>query len=257
MTSLAGCSAEAFGTVLKSLGYVLDRRAGPAITVPLVPRASTEPVQPIAAVPSAEDQAGETLIADAPAAEAAAADEARDRLRREIGRRQVVGRSREPRQPGPTERVDRRGAGRWCTRGHRAAFASPFGRTSAFGRASARCRTRSRAGRGEGRRSLERPRLPSNQCARRRWPRLPRSRRSSKLATSPTRRRPALPVSCTRCSPVCPMPNPVPKKSRPRAPCPWRPIPRWRTRQPRRPPRRLRQSPAEIPIIEVWRPASS
>ncbi|MDR3462530.1 MAG: helicase-related protein [Beijerinckiaceae bacterium] len=49
MTSLAGCSGEAFASILKSLGYVLDRRAGPAITVPLVPKASTEPVQVIAA----------------------------------------------------------------------------------------------------------------------------------------------------------------------------------------------------------------
>ncbi len=45
MTSLAGCSGEAFGTILKSLGYVLDRRAGPAITVPLVPKAATAPIQ--------------------------------------------------------------------------------------------------------------------------------------------------------------------------------------------------------------------
>ena len=75
MTSLAGCSAEAFGTVLKSLGYVVDRRAGPAITVPLVPKASTEPVRPVATVPSAENQAAETIIADAPAAEAAAAED--------------------------------------------------------------------------------------------------------------------------------------------------------------------------------------
>ena len=44
MTSLAGCSAEAFGSVLKSLGYVLDRRPGPAITVPLVPKAPTAPI---------------------------------------------------------------------------------------------------------------------------------------------------------------------------------------------------------------------
>ncbi len=79
MTSLAGCSAEAFGTVLKSLGYVVDRRAGPAITVPLVPKASTEPVQQVATapaeVPSAEATSSETLIADVPAAEAAAAED--------------------------------------------------------------------------------------------------------------------------------------------------------------------------------------
>jgi ATP-dependent RNA helicase SUPV3L1/SUV3 len=37
MTSLAGCSGEDFSSILKSLGYVVDRRTGPAITVPLVP----------------------------------------------------------------------------------------------------------------------------------------------------------------------------------------------------------------------------
>ncbi len=45
MTSLAGCSGEAFGTILKSLGYVLDRRPGPAITVPLLPKAATTPIE--------------------------------------------------------------------------------------------------------------------------------------------------------------------------------------------------------------------
>ncbi len=45
MTSLAGCSGEAFGSILRSLGYVVDRRQGPPITVPLLPRAATEPVQ--------------------------------------------------------------------------------------------------------------------------------------------------------------------------------------------------------------------
>ena len=77
MTSLAGCSAEAFGTVLKSLGYVVDRRAGPAITVPLLPKASTEPVRPVVApeVSTAEAQASEALIADVPATEAAAAED--------------------------------------------------------------------------------------------------------------------------------------------------------------------------------------
>ena len=60
MTSLAGCSGEAFGTILKSLGYVLDRRVGPPITVPLVPKAATEPVKAIApesAEPPVTDQA--------------------------------------------------------------------------------------------------------------------------------------------------------------------------------------------------------
>ncbi len=37
MTSLVGTSGEDFGSILKSLGYVSDRRPGPAITVPLLP----------------------------------------------------------------------------------------------------------------------------------------------------------------------------------------------------------------------------
>jgi ATP-dependent RNA helicase SUPV3L1/SUV3 len=37
MTSLVGCAGEDFASILKSLGYVVDRRPGPAITVPLVP----------------------------------------------------------------------------------------------------------------------------------------------------------------------------------------------------------------------------
>ena len=45
MTSLAGCSGEAFASILKSLGFHMETRSGPAITVPLVPKAATEPVQ--------------------------------------------------------------------------------------------------------------------------------------------------------------------------------------------------------------------
>jgi ATP-dependent RNA helicase SUPV3L1/SUV3 len=47
MTSLAGCSGESFASILRSLGYVMEHRPGPAITVPLMPAASREP----AAVP--------------------------------------------------------------------------------------------------------------------------------------------------------------------------------------------------------------
>ncbi|MFL5316291.1 MAG: helicase-related protein, partial [Microvirga sp.] len=43
MTSLAGCSGEDFGSILKSLGYAADRRAGPAITVPLLQPAAAAP----------------------------------------------------------------------------------------------------------------------------------------------------------------------------------------------------------------------
>ena len=47
MTSLVGCSGESFASILRSLGYACERRKGPAITLPLVPKAATEPVQPV------------------------------------------------------------------------------------------------------------------------------------------------------------------------------------------------------------------
>ena len=69
MTSLAGCSGEAFASILKSLGFHMETRQGPAITVPLVPKAPTEPVQ---AKPAGEaGEVGETETADETAAEAA------------------------------------------------------------------------------------------------------------------------------------------------------------------------------------------
>ena len=46
MTSLAGCSGEAFASVLRSLGYVPEQRKGPAITVAIVKAAPTQPVAP-------------------------------------------------------------------------------------------------------------------------------------------------------------------------------------------------------------------
>ena len=45
MTSLAGCSGEDFASILRSLGYASEKRPGPAITVPLVPAAATEPAK--------------------------------------------------------------------------------------------------------------------------------------------------------------------------------------------------------------------
>lgn len=69
MTSLAGCSGEAFASILKSLGFHMETRQGPAITVPLAPKAPTEPVQ---AKPAGEaGEVGETETADETAAEAA------------------------------------------------------------------------------------------------------------------------------------------------------------------------------------------
>ncbi len=57
MTSLAGCSGEDFASILRSLGYVLDRRPGPAITVPLLAAAATEPLKPATAIAAAEPDA--------------------------------------------------------------------------------------------------------------------------------------------------------------------------------------------------------
>ncbi len=56
MTSLAGCSGEDFASILRSLGYVSEKRPGPAITVPLAKPAPVQPapVQPaVAAVEAA------------------------------------------------------------------------------------------------------------------------------------------------------------------------------------------------------------
>jgi ATP-dependent RNA helicase SUPV3L1/SUV3 len=69
MTSLAGCSGEAFASILHSLGYVMERRPGPAITIPLVP---STPAQPVAAPASETESSGEKANADADAAAATA-----------------------------------------------------------------------------------------------------------------------------------------------------------------------------------------
>ena len=47
MTSLAGCSGEAFASILRSLSYVSESRKGPAITVPLLAAAPRVPVTPV------------------------------------------------------------------------------------------------------------------------------------------------------------------------------------------------------------------
>jgi ATP-dependent RNA helicase SUPV3L1/SUV3 len=65
MTSLAGCSGEDFASILHSLGYVSERRKGPAITVPLVPLAGVEPVKPLSQKPSDKEQAATPAAADA------------------------------------------------------------------------------------------------------------------------------------------------------------------------------------------------
>ena len=57
MTSLVGCSGEDFASILKSLGYVAETRPGPAITVPLLAAAATEPAKVVTAPEAAEASA--------------------------------------------------------------------------------------------------------------------------------------------------------------------------------------------------------
>ena len=73
MTSLAGCSGEDFSSILKSLGYVVDRRAGPAITVPLVP--APQLIRPAAEIPASVEAASDAATpAEADAADATTAE---------------------------------------------------------------------------------------------------------------------------------------------------------------------------------------
>jgi len=79
MTSLAGCSGESFASILRSLGYASETRKGPAITVPLLPKAPTVPVSPVVAPRDAGDALhaeGEGQTAEASAAETASAEDA-------------------------------------------------------------------------------------------------------------------------------------------------------------------------------------
>jgi ATP-dependent RNA helicase SUPV3L1/SUV3 len=85
MTSLTGCAGEAFASILRSLGYQSTSRPGPAITVPLLAQASTQPLVAVVATaeggdapsePSEEEAvAAEPEAAEAPAPEAAAEEE--------------------------------------------------------------------------------------------------------------------------------------------------------------------------------------
>jgi ATP-dependent RNA helicase SUPV3L1/SUV3 len=70
MTSLAGCSGEDFGSILKSLGYAADRRAGPAITVPLLQPAAVAPAligpEPVEAEAAAMSETGPGQVSETP-----------------------------------------------------------------------------------------------------------------------------------------------------------------------------------------------
>src|SRR3954468_14480180 len=69
MTSLAGCSGEDFGSILKSLGYAADRRAGPAITMPLLQPAAAAPApgpEPAEAEAAAMSETGPGQLSETP-----------------------------------------------------------------------------------------------------------------------------------------------------------------------------------------------
>ena len=71
MTSLTGCAGEAFASILRSLGYQSTERPGPAITVPLLAKAATEPLAPTPAAPVVEDGEAGAEQTEAPAEPAA------------------------------------------------------------------------------------------------------------------------------------------------------------------------------------------
>jgi ATP-dependent RNA helicase SUPV3L1/SUV3 len=58
MTSLAGCSGEAFASILKSLGYAVESRKGPAITAQILKPAPMQPI--VASAPAPADVEDET-----------------------------------------------------------------------------------------------------------------------------------------------------------------------------------------------------
>jgi ATP-dependent RNA helicase SUPV3L1/SUV3 len=82
MTSLVGCSGEDFASILKSLGYVVDRRPGPPITVPLA--AAPSPPQALAPTPDG-GEASAAVGGDHPAEAAPASGETAATPAPEIG----------------------------------------------------------------------------------------------------------------------------------------------------------------------------
>lgn len=62
MTSLVGCAGEDFASILRSLGYVSQKRPGPAITVPLA--VTPEPVAAVSATPEAAPATDPSEIAE-------------------------------------------------------------------------------------------------------------------------------------------------------------------------------------------------
>ncbi|HYI89462.1 MAG TPA: helicase, partial [Beijerinckiaceae bacterium] len=81
MTSLVGCSGEDFASILKSLGYVMDRRPGPPITVPL----AAAPSPPQALTPTPDGGDATAAAGDGQPAEAAPATTGESAAAPEIG----------------------------------------------------------------------------------------------------------------------------------------------------------------------------
>ena len=73
MTSLAGCSGEAFASILKSLGYTVESRKGPAITAQILKAAPMQPI--VAAAPETAEEGEASAEAQAEQDEAAAENE--------------------------------------------------------------------------------------------------------------------------------------------------------------------------------------
>jgi ATP-dependent RNA helicase SUPV3L1/SUV3 len=101
MTSLTGCAGEAFASILRSLGYQSAERQGPAITVPLLAKAATEPLSPTPAAPVAEDAESPAEQTEAPAEPAPeslaeAAQEAETVVEAEAEAPEAVAESAEP-----------------------------------------------------------------------------------------------------------------------------------------------------------------
>jgi ATP-dependent RNA helicase SUPV3L1/SUV3 len=72
MTSLAGCSGEAFASILRALGYQSEQRTGPAITVPLVAKAAIEPIMSAPSESAPADSVSDSLVAESEQASAEA-----------------------------------------------------------------------------------------------------------------------------------------------------------------------------------------
>ena len=79
MTSLCGCAGEDFASILKSLGYSMERRTGAAITKDLAKPASMEPVasvEPVTeSIPTAAEAAPELPVVEAAPVEPMATSE--------------------------------------------------------------------------------------------------------------------------------------------------------------------------------------